>query len=278
MPTDSRPADPSDDDPNGGPAPFQMGRLRPVARGLRLSLGNYLARTLPKPPPVIDWGAGPAAPGLSQLFANDKLGDCTAAGAFHIAGVMDANAGNPSVFQDQDVINFYSATTGYKQGDPTSDLGANEVPVLNYWMEKGLMDGKHKIDGWMAVNGNDPVEVRTAIFLFGNLYFGCELPDDWVRPYPSASGFLWDVAGPPNPRHGHCFIACGYEPGRVKIATWGLTGWISDAAISAYATPKGQGELYCVISADGVNAATQMAPNGFFWTALAADFDSMKNA
>ncbi len=35
------------------------------------------------------------------------------------------------------------------------------------------------------------------------------------------------------------------------------------------------GEVYTVVSTDGINKASQKAPNGFDWSQLTADFDSM---
>jgi hypothetical protein len=54
-----------------------------------------------------------------------------------------------------------------------------------------------------------------------------------------------------------------------------MTGLITDTAIAKYATPAANGDLYTVVSQDALNRATQKAPNGFDWSQLIADFDSM---
>ena len=92
---------------------------------------------------------------------------------------------------------------------------------------------------------------------------------------PSASGFVWDVAGAPDPNNGHCVAGVGYTTNGVKICTWGMEGMITDAAIAEYATKAGAGELYTVVSQDALNKATAKAPSGFDWSQLVADFDSM---
>lgn len=253
---------------------FKLGRRRPVGRGRAFRLGNYLKLSLPTPPAIVDYSAKALA-GLSQIYANDVLGDCTAAGPFHIADVLNANAGDyGESFTTADVINFYSATCGYIPGDAATDNGGDEETVLNYWQNNGLVKGRAPIAGWMRVNGLHPIEYRTAIYKFENLMFGCELPDEWIDPFPSAGGFVWDSAGPPNPDNGHCFIACGYKPGFVQICSWGLLGWISDAAIAKYATSAGSGELYTVLSRDSLDSLGK-SPLGFDWSQLVADFDSM---
>ena len=54
-----------------------------------------------------------------------------------------------------------------------------------------------------------------------------------------------------------------------------MLGLLTDAAIAKYATTTGEGELYTVLSQDAINKAAAKAPNGFDWSQLVADFDSM---
>ena len=253
---------------------FKMGRRRPIARGPRFSLKNYLMRDMPPPPASIDYSASAAA-FLSQILGNDTLGDCTAAGAFHTGGVLLGNASAPIPYTTDNVIAFYSATTGYIPGDEATDQGGDEQTVLNYWRQTGLLPNQHQIAGWLGVNGADQTEVMTAVWLMENVYFGVELPDEWINPFPSASGFIWDVAGDPDQNNGHCFVGVGYNAQGVQIDTWGMIGTITWAAIAKYATTEGQGELYTVLGPDGIAKATAKAPSGFDWSQLAADFDSM---
>ena len=102
-----------------------------------------------------------------------------------------------------------------------------------------------------------------------------ELPDDWVDPFPSESGFVWDNASDPNPANGHSFAGFAYNPQGVFIDSWGLQGRITDSAIAKYANSKVYGGLYTAVSMDSINQAAGTAPNGFDWSQLIADFDSM---
>lgn len=253
----------------------KLGRKRPVARGPRLSLHNYLKRAMPAPPPSCDYSASAAA-ALSKVYENDKLGDCVIAGMAHVVGVLTGGAGpNPFLYSDEQITTLYSAIGGYVPGDESTDNGCDEQTALAYWENNGAPSGSHKIAGWMAVNPADPTEYRTALWLFENLYFGFEMPDAWINPFPAASGFTWHMAGHPDPENGHCVAGVGYSSEGVAISTWGMTGWIADAAIAKYCSHTVHGELYTVVSQDGINKATEKAPSGFDWSQLVADFDSM---
>jgi len=150
---------------------FKLGRRRPVARCPRLSLRNYLLKSFPVAPAGVNYSVKPAA-FLSQCLGNDTLGDCTAAGAFHIGGTLLANAEQRIPFTQDDAIKFYSATTGYDpskiqpDGSNPTDRGGDEQTVLNAWASNGLLpDGSHKIAGWIAVDGSNADEVRAALWL-----------------------------------------------------------------------------------------------------------------
>jgi hypothetical protein len=218
------------------------------------------------------------------MYDNDTLGDCVIAGMAHVVGVLTGNAGAPPFLYTKDqIIALYGAIGGYVPGDPSTDQGCDEQTALNYWENNGAWppnstppDGdSHRIAGWMAVDAADPSEYRIALWLFENLYFGMELPDEWVNPTPSASGFVWDAASDPDPNNGHCVAGVGYTAAGVTIDTWGMTGLLTDAAVAKYASLKANGALYTVVSQDAINKASQKAPNGFDWSQLIADFDSM---
>ena len=253
---------------------FKLGRTRPISRGPRYSLHNYLMRSIAPPPATCDY-TKPAASALANIYDNDKLGDCVIAGIAHVVGVLTGGSGTEYIFTDQQIIALYSAIGGYNPKDPSTDQGCDEVTALNYWENNGAPAGSHRIAGWLSVNAADPSEYRTALWLFENLYFGFELPDAWVNPAPQASGFTWDAAGPADPSNGHCFIGVGYTGKGITIDTWGMTGLLTDQAITKYGSPHSHGEVYTVVSQDGINKATQKAPNGFDWSQLIADFDSM---
>lgn len=261
---------------------FKMGRRRPIAPGPRFQFRNYVKPSLPAPPETCDY-TKPALTELANIYENDELGDCVIACMAHLEGILTADAGVPAAsFSNDQITALYSAIGGYVPGDPSTDNGCDEQTALNYWQHRGLVQSKkptqrHKCSAWMSVDGSNPTEVRTALWLFENLVFGMELPNNWINPMPTGSGFLWGgTRAEPDPDNGHCVCGVGYDPDAVDIDSWGMLGGITYGAIGRYAVPSANGELYTVISQDGIAQATQKAPNGFDWAQLLADFASMQ--
>jgi hypothetical protein len=254
---------------------YKLGRKRGAMRRPRLLLRDYLGAALPPPPATIDYS--PDAPAvLAQVLCNDRLGCCTASGTFHIDGLMLGAAGAPLTWNDDQVEAFYARSTGYVIGDPSTDNGGDEETVLSYWRDHGLLaDGSRRIAGYLAVDAANINEIKTALWLFENVYFGVELPDAWINPMPSANGFTWDVAGAPDPNNGHCFVGVGYGLGGVSVDSWGMLGLQTWAAIEKYIANSYGGELWTVISQDALARATAKTPNGLDWAQLVADFDAL---
>jgi hypothetical protein len=270
---------------------FKMGCRRPVAPCPRLSLKNYLLRTgLPTPPSTIDYSPAAKAE-LANIYENDALGDCVIAGMGHIEGVLTGNAGNPLMLTTAQITALYSSIGGYVSGDPATDNGCDPETALNWWQQNGLFPGatvsgefglpvtapgQHKIAGAMVADATDQQELMLMSWLFENLGVAMELPDEWVSPMPSGSGFIWKNAGPPVPENGHFVAGCGYDTGGLIIDTWGMLGTLTFAAVARYATPSNGGQVYAVISTDAIAKGKLKAPNGFDWTQLEADFQALK--
>lgn len=258
---------------------FSFGRKRPTVRYPLLQMKHYLPK-LPSPPPVIDYSAA-ATVALGQMYENDQLGDCVIAAIAHTDGVLTGNAGLSGglVLPTSEITSLYSTCCGYVPGDPSTDQGCDIQTVLNYWQGTGIADpsgaSPHQIAGILTVDPANVNEIQTAIWLFENLIFGVDLPDAWITPFPSTSGFVWDVAGAADPANGHCFPALGYDSAKIMISTWGMIGFVTYAAVADYAAAASQGELYVVISQDSINKGTQQAPSGLNWSQLQADFAAL---
>ena len=251
---------------------IRFGRRRPVAIGPHLRASRYMAN-LPAPPATCSYTTA-AIQALTQMYGNDSLGDCVIAGGYHIVGVETGNAGKQFIATQKQIIVDYGAIGGYVPNDPSTDNGCDEPTALNYWQNHGFADGT-KILGWLTVDPSNLTQVQQVLWLFENLMFGVELPDAWINPFPSASGFTWGVAGAPDPENGHCFIATGYGSAGVQIDTWGMLGTITWAALQKYCASSAGGELYVMITPDQLAKGQTKAPNGFAWSDLINDFNTL---
>lgn len=258
------------------------GRRRPVhlvapSAGRRmLKLADYMKlAALPTPPTSLDLTSAAATP-LANVYGNDSLGDCVIAGYYHVKGVETGNAtpGGAFVATDAQILADYSAIGGYVPGDASTDQGCDEVTALDHWHDPGDQAGT-KIAGYVLLDATNVQELQIALDLFGNHYFGVELPDAWISPFPSGPGFTWDVAGDPDPNNGHCFIGAGYDTSGVLIDTWGMIGKLTYAAVAKYAAAANGGQVYAILTPDQLAAGQTKAPNGIDWTALQSDLASL---
>lgn len=247
---------------------FKLGRKRPTVRIPRLKLKRYLLQTLPTPPLTIDYSPKAQA-GLQDILGNDQQGNCTIAAAFHIADVLLANA---NALPTTDLIAKNAVALYYKlTGGP--DTGLDEATVLNYWHSNGLgPSGAHKIFGYVAIDPTNEIELKTALWLFENLYFGLELPDAYVNAMDTMTdGFVWSLQGEPNNNNGHAVMGMAYNELGVTIDSWGILGNFQFGAISYYCSENQGGQVFSVLSSDILARATAKAPNGFSFAQLTAD-------
>jgi len=239
---------------------------------------------LPAAPSSFDYfGASAAAQSNILLNGGDPvvidgkevgpLGDCTAAGACHIVECVTGLAGDPVVFDDAHCCTFYSQSTGYVLGDPSTDQGGDEVTVLTSWRDRGL-DGKgaHRILGFLAV----PLVAETikrVCHVFENLYFGLELSAGWMN-LAYQNGYVWS-GGTPDPSEGHCVVAGGADEKGPKINSWGMLGTITYDATIQYCAQKAGGTLFVVITREVLGRAKLKTPEGFDFPALEQWFDRL---
>ena len=253
--------------------PLYFGRNKPAPRAKKRYLGHYLARAgaaLPSPPLLLDctgFSSGSLYAGLSDVLANDSLGDCTSAAVMHIVDSFLGRAGSTSpALTAQQAIDFYSLSTGYVPGNPSTDQGGDEVAVIDTWIAKGVDgNGLHKAAARLDVDPADQATIKLLLFLFGNVYFGTGLPDAWTRNMPSGDGFVWDAAAPDEDQ-GHAYPGLGYTDQGVLIDTWGMIGTETWAAVA-----KCTDELHCVLSQEDLAAAKMSVP-GVDWDGLVADW------
>ena len=157
----------------------------------------------------------------------------------------------------------YSAVSGYDPVTGLNDNGAVELQVLNYWRQNGIAG--HKITAFAALPLGNLRAVRQAIYEFGAVYAGVELPNT------ARDQAIWSVVDPgsadarPGSWGGHAIPLVGYDTAALACITWGEPLWMTDEWLNKYAM-----EFYAVLTPEWVQGAGN-SPSGFDLARLQAD-------
>jgi hypothetical protein len=248
-------------DPTAYDSIVRLGKTSAKFDRRTLQFSKY--RALPPVPKEVSWMAK-----LSNLgmMLNSDIGDCTIAAAGHMIQQWTTYALGAAVIpSDASILKGYEDVGGYVPGDPSTDNGCAMLDVLNYWRKTGI-DG-HNIYAFVQVNPRNLDEVREAIYLFGNVYVGVQLPvsvqgaDRWtVSSGPDAEPGSWG---------GHCIPAVAMSPETVTVITWGSILKMSHNFLTGYCD-----EMYAVLSTDWIGKIGT-APSGFNLTMLDQDLAAL---
>lgn len=204
------------------------------------------------------------------MCLNDTLGDCTCAGVAHLVQAWTGYNGIQFVPQDASVLALYEASCGYNPAYPSTDSGGVMLDVLKYW-KSNPFEG-HEIDAYVSVDPKNQDEIMQALYYFGGLYVGVELPktaqsqDVWDVPWYGARG---DAA--PGSWGGHCIAnVLDYNEVGLTTITWGALKQMTWKWLETYCD-----EMYCILSPDWYGAG-KVAPTGFDSVALAADLNALE--
>jgi hypothetical protein len=179
---------------------------------------------------------------------NDHIGDCTAVALANCARAAAALRGDTSLsISTVDVVDFYSASTGYVWGNPATDKGGVIADILSYQSRMGLEvdDGARLRGAWGSFNPRDRNLMGVAIDVVGSVNLGVALAD------ADKTMAIWDThspasAGDPAPGSwgGHSLIIFDYEglddTDFVRLGTWGewqkaTWRWVTSRADEAHA-------------------------------------------
>ena len=224
-------------------------------------LSRYMKpAAIPEPPAEVSYCV--KVPSWPMLL-NDRLGDCVIAAMGHMVQqwtFFSSGGATEAVMTDVEALTAYEAIGGYVPGDPSTDQGADMLTALNYWRNTGIQVAgqNHKIAGYVEVDPTNLLEVRQAIWLFGNLFTGVALPvsaqgqDDWTVP----DGGIYGPAGAPGSWGGHCIPSMAESPETLTCITWAERLKMSHNFFADYCD-----EAYAVLSPDWFGGAT--SPSNF---------------
>ena len=172
----------------------------------------YTKNNLPKPPRSFDYSTRVSN---YPMALNDTYGDCTVAGVVHMLQLAYAEVNE--IFEypgDVAVKDEYFRLTG------GADTGMVERQVLDVWMKEGIFGTK--ISAYAPVNIKNRMEMATAIYLFGSVYLGMEMPASAEKQFEDNQPWHLTRNDEP-PTGGHCVVATGVNRFGVDIITWGAT-------------------------------------------------------
>ena len=203
---------------------------------------------------------------------NDVLGICTAAGLGHFEQVWHINTGRGITLTDDQIIDFYSATTGYVRGDPSTDQGGNELDILKQWLKTpGLLAG-HSLTGFAPFRATVTNSIKDSIAICGGAYLGINLPktilnqgDLWYVPAQGPTG-----DGAPGSLGGHAVVAVAYNTRHIVFISWGQLYKMTWDFYTTYTE-----EAYALVSEDWIKSTTHLSPSGFDMDTLKANMNAL---
>ena len=198
------------------------------------------------------------------MLGNDKYGNCTYAGMAHLIQSDAANNGRQIEFTAKAIIAAYLKSTG------GVDSGQSLLAVLKDVRKNGIQG--RRIGAFLQVDPRKIAQVKAAIYLFGGLYCGVDLP------IASQKQVVWDV-----PKGGllgdgargswgpHCVPITDYADWGYVCETWGDEVPMTKRYWNAYFF-----EAWALIAEDWVTGA-KPAPNGFNLDALTKALKMVSN-
>lgn len=245
---------------------MKLGKLAPKFSPRTLSFAKYAGAAVPAPPLKV-WREYKVPPDAWGMFGNDTIGDCTCAAIAHMLMLITAHTGTMVVPTEQDVITAYSAVSGYDPATGMNDNGAAITDVMEYWRTVGIAG--HKILGWAAIDQTDLNAFRQAVWLFGGVNIGIQVPAVAMTQF--GSGEPWSIVDNDGGiEGGHSIPNFGYGHEGTNCITWGKRQGMSWDWFKKYCD-----EAYTVITPEWLDQATGLTPSGFDLTTLQADLKAL---
>jgi len=212
---------------------LHLGKTPHVDDPRDLKLASYTAAlpTLPPGPLGHDrtvatdaWGMLGNGPDDTVTPGFQGAGDCVWAGGDHETILWNLERGRKVTFTGACAIGDYSACTGYRIGDPSTDNGTDVRTAMGYRRSKGLRDAtgrRHKITAYTALHPGDLTQIQQSLYLFGVAAIGIEFPTSAMDQFNA--GKPWEVVSRSKTEGGHYVPIVYYDPttGLYDCITWG---------------------------------------------------------
>lgn len=211
--------------------------------------------TLPKPPANFGHGQiykdGEAAGGW-QMNGNGPddtvapgfqgAGDCVFACAAHTTRETNKIAGHTVTITGKESIADYSAVTGYRIGDDSTDNGTDMRQALKYRQKTGLLDAhgnRHKIGAYVALEPGNLDQYYQACYLFSAVEIGFRFQQAQDSQFDSG---VWDFAPGSPVIGGHAIPGFGRNHSRASVVSWARHLWATEAFLTELVD-----EAWCIV-------------------------------
>lgn len=169
------------------------------------------------------------------MLGNDTLGDCTGAGVGnHLHATAALSGFDVAGVTTEAAIRFYSQSTGYVPGNPSTDNGGVEVDVLTSAQRNGFtLTDQTLFPMWGSADPGDLNGLRNITAGLSAAYLGVQLAqsDMWEDEDGNLAP-VWDTQTPvghgdttPGSAGGHCLLLWDYagtaDTDLVTLLTWG---------------------------------------------------------
>jgi len=245
------------------PDRFALGRLPADPSKPKLRLRRKAQRQLDVQPSA-DWLSAVSQWGM---LANDRVGDCTMAAAAHIAIAVDKyGQDNDLQITDEQVLEAYSAVSGYDPARPETDVGATLQDACDYWHKIGISGNKITAFAW--IDPKDLNLIRSAIAVFGSVYVGMWVTQEAMDQFDH--GQPWTTTNRRSRQlGGHCIQLGSYDADTFTAVTWGQTQKLSVAFQKRWID-----EIVVPIDLDWLRK-TGTSPAGLDVAQLNSDYESL---
>jgi hypothetical protein len=242
----------------------KLGKLPPKHDRRTLRLARYLKPgALPQAPATCEYASKVAA---WPMMKNDAIGDCGVAGPGHMIQQWTTYSGAPFVPSDAQIVQAYSAISGYDPATGANDNGVAMLDMLNYWRRAGIAG--RKIRAFAALEPGNQIHVEETLFLFGNIACGLALP-----AFAGEEEDLWSIPptvlpgeDEPGSWGGHMVPIVTYDRLGLTCVTWGGLMRMTWPFFRRYCD-----EAYAVLSDDWIDTARHLSASNFDLAALTAD-------
>jgi hypothetical protein len=182
--------------------------------------------------PLLDWGMNANGPDpTAPDGAKDGVGDCVFAAKAHTVRAVNKVQGRHVVITGLESVSDYSAVTGYRVGDPSTDQGTDMRQAHKYHQKVGILDhawGRHRIAAYAAIEAGNWDEMMQVAWSFDAVEFGFQFQQ---AQYDQFASGVWDYVNGSPIEGGHAVAHFGRRTNRGGIVSWGQHVWVTRAFV-----------------------------------------------